>query len=53
MRIKSKVIEIPTNSTIAQMENALDNFLNVGWTLSSVFTLGTKVYAIIIKQVAV
>ena len=53
MRLKSKVIEIPANATIAQMESALDTHLNNGWELKSVFTLATKVYAIIIKVVAV
>lgn len=52
MRIKSKIIEIPTNATINQMENALDTWLNQGWELKEVFNLGTKTYAVLAKVIA-
>ena len=53
MRIKSKVVQIPNASTITQMETALDNWLNIGWELKQVFTLGTSTYAVLVRKVAI
>ena len=52
MRIKSKVIEIPTGTTPTQMETSLDNWLNKGWIFNQVFVFGTKTYAMLTKKVA-
>ena len=52
MRTKSKIVEIPTNATIAQMQSALDAILNDGWVLIVVFALGTKTYAVFAKTMA-
>ena len=52
MRIKSKVVEIPATATITQMQNALDNHLATGWELVSIFNLGTKTYAVLVKRYA-
>jgi len=53
MRYTSKILEIPPQYTIAQTEALLDQYLNLGWTFSQIYNVGQKVYAIIIKQVAV
>ena len=52
MRQIPKVVQIPTNTTEAQMENALSNLLNSGWELVAVFNLGTKTFAILVREVA-
>jgi hypothetical protein len=52
MKNKSKIIEIPTGYTIIQIENALNNLLNQGYSLIQVTVFGTKTYAILIKRIA-
>ena len=47
---ESKIIEIPSSATIAQMENSLDNKLNAGWELNLIFDLGGKTYAVFVKK---
>ena len=52
MRQESKVVEILTSATATQMETALNNHLNTGWELKTIFLLGTKTYAILVKTIA-
>ena len=52
MRLKSKIVEIPTNATISQMESALDNHLNTDWILVQIFNHASKTYAILTKIIA-
>ena len=48
----SKIVQIPTNSTIAQMETSLNTYLNTGYELIQVFVLSTNTYAVFKKIVA-
>ena len=52
MRQISKIVEIPATTTANQIETALNNHLDKGWHLVSVFSLGTKTFAVLIKVVA-
>ena len=52
MRKYSKVIEILTLATKQQMENSLDNHLDNGWQLISIFNHNGKTYAVLIKMIA-
>jgi len=52
MRIKSKVIVVPANTTATQMENALDTHLNNGWRLIGLYQVGTNIYAILTRTIA-
>lgn len=52
MRQKSKIVLIPANSTINQMQTALDSAMTGGYELKFIFTLGTSTYAVFIKTVA-
>ena len=49
MKQISKVIEIPTNATKAQMQDSLDTHLVNGWVLVSIFNHNSKTYAVLIK----
>jgi len=51
MRQVSKVVEIPLATTAAQMETSLNTQLNKGWQLISIFSLGTKTFAILIRTI--
>ena len=51
MKAQSKVVEIPATSTPNQMENALNNQLNNSWNLVTIFQLGTKTYAVLIRNI--
>ena len=51
MKQISKIIEIPANSTINQMELSLNNLLKNNWELITIFILGNKTYAVLIKKV--
>ena len=48
----SKIVQIPTNATIVQMEVALNNYLNTGYELIQIFVLNTNTYAVLKKNVA-
>ncbi|MBI2622278.1 hypothetical protein HYW66_01430 [Candidatus Microgenomates bacterium] len=52
MKQEAKVIQIPPASTAAQMENALNNQLKLGFKLIAVFTLGTNTFAVLVRTVA-
>lgn len=52
MKQKSKIVQIPNNSTIAQMQTALDTAMADGWQLRFIFALGTSTFAVFIKTVA-
>lgn len=52
MKQEAKVVQIPPASTAAQMENALNNQLKLGFKLITVFTLGTNTYAVLVRTVA-
>lgn len=52
MKQEAKVVQIPQTATAAQMENALNNQLKLGFTLIAVFTLGTNTYAVLTRTVA-
>ena len=49
MTQKSKVVQIPAASTVAQMQTALDNAAANGWELKQIFALGANTYAVFIK----
>lgn len=49
MRQRSKIVQIPGSSTIAQMQTALDTATAGNWELKQIFTLGTNTYAVFIK----
>ena len=52
MKQQAKVVLIPQTATAAQMESALNNHLNAGWKLISIFNLGTNTFAILVRIVA-
>jgi hypothetical protein len=52
MTQKSKIVQIPAGSTIAQMQSALDTAIAGGWVLVFIFTLGSNTYAVFIKTFA-
>lgn len=52
MKQRAKVIQIPAAATEAQIETALNNLIDAGWQLVDVFTLGTKVYAVLVKEIS-
>ena len=52
MKQQAKVVQIPAASTAAQMENALNNQLKLGFKLVAIFTLGTATYAVLIRVIA-
>jgi hypothetical protein len=49
IRQRSKVVQIPASSTIAQMQTALDNAMAGGWELKFIFPLGANTYAVFIR----
>ena len=51
MKQKSKCVQIATASTPGEVETTLDVWLGQGWTLVSVFNIGAKVYAVLIRTV--
>lgn len=51
MKQQAKVVLVPQTATAAQIENALNNHLNAGWKLISIFTLGTNTFAVLIRIV--
>ena len=52
MKLKSKIVQIPTNATLAQMQSALDTAMAGGWELKFIFTLATNTYAVFVKTLA-
>ena len=52
MKQEAKIVQIPAASTAAQMENALNNQLKLGFKLIAVFTLGTNTFAVFVRTVA-
>ncbi len=52
MKQEAKVVQIPAAATAAQMENALNNQLKLGFSLIAVFTLGTNTFAVLVRTVA-
>lgn len=52
MRLKSKVVVVPTTATATQIENALDNHLNNGWQFVGIYQIGSVFFAILTKVVA-
>ncbi len=51
MKQEAKIVQIPAASTAAQMENALNNQLKLGFKLMAVFTLGTNTFAVLVRTV--
>ena len=52
MKQISKVIEVPSGATIAQIESALNVHLSSGWKLTTTLVVGGKVYVVLIKTIA-
>ncbi len=52
MRIKSKVVAVPANSTAQTIESALDTHLNSGWVFVGIFQVGANFFAILTRTIA-
>jgi hypothetical protein len=50
MKLKPKVIEIPAGSTPNQIEDLLKSNLKKGFSVVSIFNLGTKTYALLERK---
>jgi len=50
MKLKPKVIEIPSGSNPNQIEDLLKTQLKKGFSVVSIFPLGTKTYALLEKR---
>ena len=52
MRIKSKVVAVPATATAQQIETALDNQLNDGWTFIGIYQIGSNFFAILVRVIS-
>lgn len=52
MKQISKIIEIPSTVTIAQMQDSLDSWIKNGYEFKQVFSIDTKTYAVFIKIIS-
>ena len=52
MRYQSKIIEIPSAYTKAQIETAMDTLTKQGWELVVIQQIATKYYAIFKKLIS-